>query len=259
MTKTRALLAATALAVLPSLASAAQITVSITNTQAEDGLYLTPLLTVFHDGTFDTFDVGAPASAGLEALAEEGDASLEVARAEAAGHTAAVITSPGGFAGAPVIDPGETATIRLNLDPSSERFLSFLSMVIPSNDLFIGNANPTAYQIFDAAGAFTGLNTIDVFSGEIWDAGTEANTNSGAAFNPAGGAPTDTTDNVTLEGNASVLIGQNTADGTTVASGTAAGDLLARISIAAVPLPGALSLMAVGLGAGALTTRRRKA
>ena len=68
-------------------ASAASVQVSVTNNQGADGLYLTPLLSIMHDGSFDTFDVGSAASASLEALAEEGDASLVAADAAAAGAT----------------------------------------------------------------------------------------------------------------------------------------------------------------------------
>ena len=56
-------------------ASAATLSITFTNNQAADGVYITPLLTILHDGTFDTFDRGGRTSAELEALAEEGDVS----------------------------------------------------------------------------------------------------------------------------------------------------------------------------------------
>ena len=53
-------------------ASAASLQISITNNQQPDGLYITPLLSILHDGSFDAFDSGSPASANVEAAAEEG-------------------------------------------------------------------------------------------------------------------------------------------------------------------------------------------
>ena len=72
-----------------------------------------------HEGAFDLGDVGASAAdfGGLEAIAEEGDTSGLVARfaAESNGNDD-VILAPGGFAGAPVFDPGETITHQLMVD-----------------------------------------------------------------------------------------------------------------------------------------------
>ncbi|NNK78347.1 MAG: PEP-CTERM sorting domain-containing protein, partial [Litoreibacter sp.] len=93
-------------------------------------------------------------------LAEEGDPSGMIADATAAGATSGVIFWPERFAGAPVIDPGEIASITLKADPTTNRFFSFLSMVIPSNDTFIGNEDSMAYEVFTAIGEFTGLGPI---------------------------------------------------------------------------------------------------
>lgn len=250
-----ALLAATTLA---STATAATLEISITNHQAEDGLYLTPLFFALHDGGYDGFDAGSSASAGIEALAEGGDAAGEIANAEAAGASTGVITSPGGFAGAPVIDPGETATVRVNVDPTTGRFLSFLSMVIPSNDAFIGNDNAMAYEVFNADGTWAGLGPIDVSLGDIWDAGTEVNDNQGAAFNAAGGIATDEGGTISLLSDLSVLYGQGTADGTT--TGQSFNASLATIRVSAVPVPASLALlgsvMAMGGFAGYRRTKR---
>lgn len=136
-------------ALLAGAASAATVSVTIRNNQAEGGLYLTPLFVAFHNGSYDAFDAGGAASAGVTLIAEEGDVGLEVANAQGQGAKTGVITSPGGFAGAPVIDPGETATFQIDLDRLNDRFFTFLSMVIPSNDNFIGNDDPFAFEIFD--------------------------------------------------------------------------------------------------------------
>lgn len=239
--------------------SAASVQISITNTQDSDGLYLTPLFTALHDGSFDPFDSGTAASSSVEALAEEGDPSGLVADAGAAGVTADVIFAPAGFGGAPVLDPGETAAIQFEVDPSSGRFLSFLSMVIPSNDIFIGNDNSMAYEVFDMAGNFTGLGPIDVFTDDAWDAGTEVNNGFGAPFNTAGGTATEVDGLITpASDRLSFLNGQGTPAGTTInlASGR---NQLARIEVSEVPLPAGLPLLLAGLGAFGWMKRRQAA
>lgn len=247
-------------------ANAASVQISITNEQPGDGLYLTPLLTVLHDGAFDPFDVGSAASPAIEALAEEGDASLLIT--EAGTNEANVITSPGGFPGAPVIDPGETAGIEVHADPMSNRFLSFFSMVIPSNDSFIGNDNPMAYEIFDAMGHFNGDLMISVFASDVWDAGTEVNavggSGEGAAFAVNGGPPgsgTPENGNVTRETDLSFLLGTNIPTGSFIGSVPADRDLLAtiRVELTPVPLPAGMPLLLAGLGGLALMKRRKKA
>lgn len=239
-------------------ASAMTIEVSITNHSATGGLFLTPLLAIFHDGSFDTFDTGTAASAGVEALAEGGDASGVISNATAAGATSGVITSPGGFAGAPLIDPGETATLRFNLDSATDRYFSFLSMVLPTNDNFIGNDNAMAYEIFDLAGMFTGLGTINIYGGDIWDAGTEINDGFGAPFTTAGGISTDENGVIGLAGDLAGLLGRGTPVGP-ITSYPARDDLFASISITAVPLPAALPLLLLSLGSLGYLGRRRKA
>jgi hypothetical protein len=244
------------LAGLSTTVSAASVQISVTNNQDADGVYLTRLLSILHDGSFDTFDTGSTASASLEALAEEGNPGLVAADAAAAGATTGVIFGPSGFAGAPVLDPGETSSIRLDVDPMVNRFFSFLSMVIPSNDIFIGNDNSMAYEVFDILGAFTGLGPILVYSNDAWDGGTEENDGFGAPFNTAGGTATETNDVIRrAPGNLFLLEGQNTVAGTTI--DLTGRTLLATIEVSEVPVPASLPLLLAGLGF--LRHRRRSA
>ncbi|MEM9530496.1 MAG: spondin domain-containing protein [Pseudomonadota bacterium] len=160
------------------------VSVSITNLQSENGLFLTPVWVGFHDGSFDLYDIGAPASAGLERVAEDGDTGTLSSEflSLVAGGVDGTITEPTGFDGAPLYEPGATGTAQFQLDPATNRYFSFASMVIPSNDAFIGNGNPTAYEVFNEDGEFTGPVTFVVGGDGVRDAGTEVNNETEAAF-----------------------------------------------------------------------------
>lgn len=160
------------------------VAVTVTNMQGTDGLFLTPTWVGFHDGSFDLYDIDAPSTPGLERLAEDGDTgpiSTEFMDAVADGLDA-TITEPSGFAGAPLFDPGTSATARFDLNPVSNRYFSFASMIIPSNDAFIANGNPTAWELFDDAGNFAGPISFVVAGDGVRDAGTEVNNEMDAAF-----------------------------------------------------------------------------
>jgi hypothetical protein len=163
---------------LGNLASGALVTIKVENLAPDDGVYLTPMWLGFDDGSFDLFTAGNAASAELEALAEDG--KLGPLQAAFTGDDI-VITGPGGLIGVPpVLDPLESNTGSLNVDGATNRFLTYAAMVIPSNDAFIGNDN--AIEIFDAGGNFLGKKIIMILGAQVWDAGTEVNTEMDAAF-----------------------------------------------------------------------------
>lgn len=165
-------------------ANSTPVRLSIKNAAADGGTFLTPVWVGFHDGSFDLYDLNSPASAGLERIAEDGSAGALVDEfaAQATGGQDAVMLNPEGFAGAPVYEPGSVSTEVFNLNATTQNYFSYASMVIPSNDAFIANGNPTAHQIFDDAGNFTGPVSFTVFGSEVNDAGTEDNTEVDAAF-----------------------------------------------------------------------------
>ena len=242
-------------------AEATELKVSFENLAPEGGFTLTPLWVGFHEGGFDLFSPGSAASAGLELLAEEGDASTLSGEFAGAGRVAKMgIGNSAGFGEAPVVEPGETAVDTVSVvNGAANAFFSYASMVIPSNDAFIGNGDPTAYQVFDAAGNFTGPVVIDVLGQDIWDAGTEVNDTMGAAFSTIGGVGTDEDgtvaphqglDNFELTGTPTGTI----ADG----AAPAAGILLGRITVDLVPEPNSLlALSSSGLIAIGFARRRR--
>lgn len=159
------------------------VRVSVKNTAPPDGIYLTPVWLGYHDGGFDAFNAGDLASEGIERMAEDGDFAALRSEFEMNGAGQdQVVLNPEGFAGAPLFDPGFSSSEVVMLDPQQDRYLSFAAMVLPSNDAFIGNDNATAYPIFDETGAFVGPVTVRVSGRDVWDAGTEANTETDAAF-----------------------------------------------------------------------------
>ena len=233
--------------------------ISIQNNQTAGGFYLTPLWFGIHNGGFDTFNLGDAASSAIEAIAEGGDVSglnADFAAAQPSGQQG-VILSPGGFAGAPVIDPGEFAFTEITLtDPSLNRYFSYASMVIPTNDAFIGNGDQMAHELFDAAGNFNGPVTIQIFGGQVWDAGTEANDGLGAAFSANGGMSTDENLLIRVHPGLDNFVGTTTAAGTQITSGLGGGELLATIRVSSVPEPGSLTLL--GLASAFIAIRRRR-
>lgn len=162
------------------------VVITVENLAPAYGVHFTPVWLGFHDGGFDLFDPGGLASEALERLAEDGDLSVAQAAFAAAtgeaGGVDTVVTAPDGFAGAPVFEPGESSTAELTLTAAQHRYMSLASMIIPSNDAFIGNHNPEAIELFDAAGTFKGKQVITILGSMVWDAGTELNTEMDAAF-----------------------------------------------------------------------------
>ena len=154
---------------------AVNVRITVKNQASEQGTFQTPVWVGIHDGTFDLFDVGSPASPALERLAEDGSV-MEISQLfteSEAGDIQTTITSGGDI---PPFAPGQLNTIVLELDPTNprHRYLSFASMVIPSNDAFIGNSDPQAYPIFDENGALT-QDRILIAHQTVYDAGTEVN------------------------------------------------------------------------------------
>ncbi len=224
------------------LLAADVLQITVENLSDETGLASTPFWIAAHDGNFNLADLGSPASGfgGIELIAEEGDPSELVTRfgTEGVGNDG-VITAPDGFAGAPVFEAGESVTQQFNVDESlNSQYFSFASMVIPSNDAFIGNLNPRAYRIYDDAGEFLGPQTIVVYGSQIWDAGTEVNDPAGGpAFVVGGGTSADENGVVTQHAGLDDFLGVDLPTGETLGRAFGANTPIARITIAQAANP----------------------
>ncbi|VEP16072.1 CHRD domain-containing protein (modular protein) [Hyella patelloides LEGE 07179] len=153
-----------------------QVRVTIENLAPEAGTFLTPFWVGFHDGDFDTYDRGRPISPGLESLVEDGETAALSEEFAVSGDGTIDGTIAGGEGIEGPIDPGETITETFILDSEADtnQFFSYASMIIPSNDAFISNGNPSAFQIFDEEGNFIGTDFI-VAGSSVLDGGTEVN------------------------------------------------------------------------------------
>jgi Ca2+-binding RTX toxin-like protein len=150
-----------------------QITVSIENLAPTNGTSLTPFWFGLHDGNFDTYDRGRPASQGVERIAEDGTTEAITQEFNQAGFG----TVQGVVAGANgPIAPQETARFTVTVDSSDSQnaYFNYAAMLLPSNDFFVANGNERAHLIFDQQGNFVGADFI-ILGTNVLDAGTEVN------------------------------------------------------------------------------------
>ncbi|MCV6637251.1 spondin domain-containing protein [Candidatus Albibeggiatoa sp. nov. NOAA] len=141
-----------------NVSHAAEWSVSITNLTY--GNYFTPLLVTAHGEQIHYFQAGQTASAELQAMAEGGDLTGLVGMVN--GEDADTVTNPAEG----LLAPGATTTAMLNTDGNPQHmYLSVLSMILPSNDAFIGL---NKIHIPEEAGTYT-------YNVNAYDAGTEAN------------------------------------------------------------------------------------
>lgn len=110
---------------------------------------------------------------GLEALAEDGDPSALAEALNGMGLHAGVFNTPAGADGPGVALPGGAYEFEVKAAPDTP-YLSFATMFVQSNDLFIGPGE-AGIALFDMDGmAMEGMQDITAEL-QLWDAGTEAN------------------------------------------------------------------------------------
>lgn len=137
--------------------------------------------------------------------------------------------------GSPVPRSLSQVRVTRNLDvrnPHLNRYFSYASMIIPSNDAFLANLNLREVQLFDTQGKFRGRQTINIFGRNVWDAGTELNrVSGGAVFSTEGGTGVNETGVIHAHAGLDDFIGSGLPTGSTLASAFSPGTLLARITI----------------------------
>ena len=148
------------------------VTIQVTAAGVTNGFpILTPVAWAVHSDATGFFTPGMPASAAIESIAEDGNPMM---LAQALSNDAEVGTS--GVAGDMPFMPG--MPVMFTVTPTMDApYLSFATMIVPSNDLFLafgregvrlletdGTARPQADIEADIAAALA-----------VWDAGTEQN------------------------------------------------------------------------------------
>ncbi len=252
-------LAVAALSLFAAQAHAApvELTITVTNTAPVNSVSFAPLHFGFGGGTFDAFNNGAAAGPAITSVAEGGSGS-DWQPAFAASEPNATR----GTVGMPLF-PGQTRSLTLMVDGVMNPFFTFASMVIPSNDLFIGNDNPMGFRVFDAAGALI-LNQINQAVSQIWDNGSEVADPANAAFVVGGNNDLRTPQNGVVSFSASelgVFNGLTTGAGYVFSNAALAADTsVYRINFSlanTVPEPGSMGLAAAALLALGAFSRRR--
>ncbi|MGK7946847.1 MAG: spondin domain-containing protein [Microcystaceae cyanobacterium] len=195
MNKLAYLLAASGIIAFAPSAQAAVFQVTIENLAPQSGVRFTPVWVGFHNGSFDSYNGGLSSQLGLELLAEDGNnlqfeddfaknrtyidnsggTPLSATLSSADAGFAQVGTRVQGRVGSAPIAPGQSASQLFTVtEDSSNQFFSYASMILPSNDYFIANGNPTE---IDVSSLFNTIGESIVFNigTTINDAGTEVN------------------------------------------------------------------------------------
>ena len=241
---------------VPAAAANFNVTVKVENLAPINSISFAPLRLGFNNGTFDAFNIGQAATAPIISVAEGGSGSAWLPAFAAADPTATIGSIT------PALLPGQTLSSTFQVDSSINRYFTFASMVVPSNDFFIGNDSPTEYQLFDNAGNLQ-LSSISLKANQIWDAGSEVFDPVAAAFLAIGTNSLRTPQNSVVGFNFAELSGFNgltTAPGYVFNSGLTANSDIYRISfeVAAVPEPETYAMMMAGLGLVGWTARRNR-
>ncbi len=196
------LLVAGMAAVFAGQSRAATIQITIQNTSKEDGIWIMRPWIGLHDGNFQTFTVGQPASSGLQHIAEDGISGDTTAPSLLSGPPNVCAGDPSVYnannpcqyqifnnyaggsqqatIGGPTI-PSATLVKTFTVDPHdpNSQYLSFIVMLVPSNDAFFGTDSAHPIRLYDVNGHFKGGHDgirIKVKRNDILDAGTEVNT-----------------------------------------------------------------------------------
>ena len=243
-----------------TLASAEQVKVTVTNLAPANGNFLTPTWVGFHNGTFDLYNPGEAVSPAFERLAEDGNNAPLMAAFMASGAGSLGAT----LGGAPLA-PSSSISEVFSLDGMSpdSRYFSWASMVVPSNDAFVANGNPMAFQVFSSTGVFLGAD-FTVMGTMVNDAGSEvndeipANTAMFGQMVPNAGTPENGV--VTIHPGFKPVGSGGILDDPMYAGADfkAPGYQIARVQVEAVPEPSTIFLSLTGLLAAAGAAKLRQ-
>ncbi len=212
-----------------------QVFVQIENVQeAGSGFFFTDVWAGVHNGDFDLFNIGEAPSPGLENIAENGGNTI--LQEEFAQPGRLQTDNPGPAPIGPGVIREHTIDV---INPENYQYVSFASMILPSNDVFFGNEDPLAHRLFDDAGNFIEPIVIEITGADLLDAGTEANDAMGLPFVIDGGNmadETETDDGISLlNDDLSAYLNLENVPGATIDSPIAPDEIVARITIYAGP------------------------
>jgi len=250
-----------------------QLRVTVENLAPANSISFAPFRFGLSNGTFDAFDEGSPAfllgqptiaDAPIVSVAEGGMATTwfpAFAAAELNANLGSVLGPTG-----PIL-PGVSRSDVFTVD-TANRFFTYASMVVPSNDHFIGNDDPQEEELFDAAGNLL-ITSFTEKASSIWDAGSETQDPANAAFLVDGVNAQRVDENLSVRFD---LAGLSAFNGLTTAAGyTFDSSLLSldsdiiRVSFSlvetppAVPLPAAVPMAMATAGMIGLGSAARRA
>jgi len=232
-----------------------ELRVTVQNLAPANSVSFAALRLGFHNGTFDSFNNGQASGLPAISIAEGGTGNLwfpAFAAAEPNATLGSVVRPAGG-----ALRPGESAFSDFLVDPSINRFFTFGSMVVPSNDHWIGNDNPMQYMLFNAMGQLN-ITSISQFGRQVWDNGSETEDPANAAFLVGSVNANRTPENGVVSFNFDRLDafnGLTTTAGYVFQRQFGANDEIYRISFEVIPTPGAAAVLGMG---GLLAGGRRR-
>lgn len=146
--------------------------VSVTNLTPNQPM--SPLAVLTHNNSFELFEVGQSTSVELEYLAEGGSNAQLIALSDSDANVYQGISGNG------LILSGESDTVSIRVEPNQEDYLSVASMLVNTNDAFVGESGLSLKSL--------AVGDTFVMNMNVWDSGTELNDELAATIpGPAGG------------------------------------------------------------------------